>query len=371
MTRTTRKTAIGMGIVIALSGGFVLAASPDDETAPGAAADLSTQSAEMMPRASKSLVLDIADASDRAIAVGERGHVLVSESRSDWRQVEGVPTRSTLTGVATIGNLAWAVGHDGVILHSRDGGLSWMRQRAAPFDPGSDDPRNGAPLLDVFFLDAEHGYALGAYALLLRTDDGGATWGEVALPGGSASAEIDAEDGLDEDDSWIFDEEDTEILEEADPHLNAITRLEDGTLFIVAERGAAFRSRGGDAPWERLTLPYDGSMFGVLALGPRHLLAYGLRGNVQESTDGGDTWQVLDTGTTLSLFGGTMLPGGGVVLVGANGIVLHRRAGSATFEMTTYENANLETPVLSTVQARDGSLLLLAGEKGLDRFQVP
>ena len=57
--------------------------------------------------------------------------MLVSETRSgnDWRQVDGVPTRSTLTAVTTVGNDAWAVGHDGIILHSGDGGLTWQRQR--------------------------------------------------------------------------------------------------------------------------------------------------------------------------------------------------------------------------------------------------
>ena len=55
--------------------------------------------AEPAPLAARSLILDVADGGDRAIAVGERGHVLVSESRrGDWRQVENVPTRSTLTG---------------------------------------------------------------------------------------------------------------------------------------------------------------------------------------------------------------------------------------------------------------------------------
>jgi photosystem II stability/assembly factor-like uncharacterized protein len=63
-------------------------------------------------------MLDFAEGDQRAIAVGERGHVLVSESRSDWRQVEGVPTRATLTAVAAVGDHAWAVGHDGTILHS-------------------------------------------------------------------------------------------------------------------------------------------------------------------------------------------------------------------------------------------------------------
>src|SRR5690606_11195724 len=116
--------------------------------------------AEPAPLATRSLLLDIAEASQRAIAVGERGHVLLSESRHDWRQVEGVPTRATLTAVTTVGDHAWAVGHAQVILHSADGGLSWERQHVDAYDAEDfDDLANGAPLLDVLFLDQQHGLA--------------------------------------------------------------------------------------------------------------------------------------------------------------------------------------------------------------------
>ena len=48
--------------------------------------------------------------------------------------------------------MVWAVGHEGVIVHSEDGGQTWVRQRVAPFDKNSIDLTNGAPLLDVLFL---------------------------------------------------------------------------------------------------------------------------------------------------------------------------------------------------------------------------
>ena len=62
------------------------------------------------------------------VAVGERGHVLVSgdEGRS-WRQAD-VPSRALLTGVFMHdARLGWAVGHDEVVLRTRDGGLTWER----------------------------------------------------------------------------------------------------------------------------------------------------------------------------------------------------------------------------------------------------
>lgn len=345
------------------------------------AQESAAMTSEIMPLAvTRSLLLDIAEGDQRAIMVGERGHILVSESRSDWRQIADVPTRATLTAVAAVGSHAWAVGHDGTILHSADGGLTWSLQRVDVWTkPGEDewdrDPRVGAPFLDVMFTDANNGIAIGAYSLLLKTSDGGANWKPVRLnaPAGEPaedegdSAPVDVND---EDVDWGFSDDDLMLDQETDPHLNGIARTSSGLLFIVAERGSAYRSRDDGQTWERLRLPYDGSMFGVVALGAEHLLAFGLRGNIQESVNGGDTWVAVDSGTTLSLLGGAPLGNGGVIIVGANGVVLKRADGNSPFTLHTYQNKDQETPVLSTVLARGEQTFLVAGEKGFGSYQA-
>lgn len=334
---------------------------------------------EVMPLAARrSVMLDFAETNARAIAVGERGHVLVSESRDDWRQIAAVPVRATLTAVSAVGDYVWAVGHDGVILHSSDGGLTWALQRYEPWTPPANDdealsrdPRFGAPLLDVLFVDEQTGYAIGAYALLLRTSDGGAHWEQVAVStAAAAEAPTPAPAAAGDADNWTFEEDDLELEGEFDPHLNGIARTADGGLFIVAERGAAFRSRDGGTSWERVQLPYDGSMFGLLALGDQHLLAYGLRGNVLESRDGGTSWTVVETGTEISLMGGAALEGGGAVIVGANGVVLRRESADAAFEKATFSNENQETPVLAAALPLGSRSLVVAGERGIGRFQL-
>ncbi len=347
-------------------------------------------SAEPMPLAtSRALVLDLTNGNSRAIAVGERGHVLVSESRSDWRQVEKVPSRSNLTAVTTAGESAWAVGHDGLILFSADGGLTWTVQRQDVWKPMPDDadwdafdPTQGAPLLDVLALNAQQVIAVGAYSLMLRSDDGGQTWTKIdpnAKPVGEAEAA--AEDAADaappadggEDkasDDWTMDADALVLDEEDDPHLNGIARDAAGQLMVVGERAAAFRSRDGGQSWERLSLPYDGSMFGVLALGEGHFLAYGLRGHVQETMDFGDTWVELDTATEATLQGGALTPDGSVFLVGNNGTVLYRAAGAGQFELQTYSDTEQESPVLSNALALENRTVIVAGEKGLGRFQL-
>jgi photosystem II stability/assembly factor-like uncharacterized protein len=340
-------------------------------------------SSEQMPlAATRSLILDITEAASRAVAVGERGEVLVSESRTDWRQVADVPTRSTLTAVSAVGDLVWAVGHDGTIIHSTDGGLTWVSQRRDVLDTSGEaafDPRQGMPLLDILMLSPSHGFAVGAYSQLLRTDDAGATWTFVptgaaseanddSAAADSASDPVAAGEEVGDEDNWTFSEDDLAMDDIAEPHMNAIARTGSGALMIVGERGTAFRSRDAGVSWERIKLPYGGSMFGVLGYEGDHVLAFGMRGHAYESHDLGSTWQEIDTGTDLGLMAGATLREGGFALVGANGIVLTRSDASSAPVSHLYTNAAQETPVLAGVLVRSNRSLVVTGEKGVDGF---
>jgi len=369
------KRVIAQGLAAVLAAVAGPASLHAQEPAPANPAPMS----EMMPLATtRSLILDITEAASRAVAVGERGEVLVSESRTEWRQVPDVPTRSTLTAVSAVGDAVWAVGHDGTIIASRDGGLTWTLQRRDVLDTTSDapfDPRQGVPLLDILMLSPTHGFAIGAYSQLLRTDDGGDTWTFVSTKPAAAAldaAEADAadadQDNVGDEDNWTFSDEDLAMDAIAEPHFNAIARTGSGALFIVGERGTAFRSRDDGKSWERLLLPYGGSMFGVIAYGGDHVVAFGMRGNVYESRDLGDTWEAIDTETELSLMGGAAYGDAGFVLVGANGIVLLRADGDASLQTQIYTNAAQETPVLAGVLVRPNRSLVVTGEKGVDAF---
>ena len=85
------------------------------------------------PLASKSLMLDIIKINDKQlVAVGERGHILLSNDAITWRQAN-VPVRTTLTAVYFVDEShGWAVGHDATILFSQDGGENWVIQQFLP-----------------------------------------------------------------------------------------------------------------------------------------------------------------------------------------------------------------------------------------------
>lgn len=392
----TRRFVAGVGLAAA-----VWIAAPPSTAQTQASDDPMFHSAEVMPMTARSLLLDITSVGDRRVAVGERGNIVVAEGDSGWRQIAGVPTRVTLTAVTAVGERLFAVGHDGVVVRSDDRGETWTLVHANPYVKDSDDTYAGAPFLTTHFLDADNGFVAGAYAQLLRTRDGGKTWSRIDLPESSqadaqaglatgepatdeatAAGRESAEPSADDPDQladgeqsannlWLMDADELTIEEEPDPHLNKIAQLDANTLLMVAERGALFRSSDRGETWTRSTLPYDGSMFGLVVFNPAHVLAFGLRGHVLESTDGGLAWTILPTGSGLSLFGGAALPNAGAVLVGANGEVLHRNTGAEPLKANRYTNEDDENPNLAAIDALDDGSFLVVGDRGVGAYRLP
>ncbi len=241
--------APALACLLVLGAAQTQAQAQDDSTAAPTAdtKPREPRPALMLPLATKGTLLDVAKAGERLVAVGDHGDIVVSDNGNDWRQVES-PVDVMLTRLYFHdAQHGWAVGHDGVILHTEDGGLSWKVQRWVP-DKG--------PLYDVLFLDAQNGLAVGSYASLLHTSDGGQTWTDVSTD-----------------------------IQEPGLHFNAITKLADGTLFIAGERGMMARSADNGATWTMLDSPYKGSMFGALPHGAHGVIAFGLRGNIYITDD--------------------------------------------------------------------------------------
>jgi len=329
------------------------------------------------------MLLDLARADGRIVAVGERGFILYSDDEGEtWTQAE-VPVSVTLTAVTfPTPQKGWAVGHEGTVLHSADGGASWVVQldavavarqevsyaeatvqakteeleqtededllmdlefelEEAQFaleDAAAAVEAGGTtnPFMDVWFADETNGIVVGAYGLIFRTGDGGQSW------------QIWSEE-LDNSDKY---------------HYYGLAALDAQTLFLGGEAGMLFRSLDGGLSWERLDSPYEGSFFGVMALRNdqgAHVLAFGLRGNIFRSDDLGDSWQEVPAQSEATLMGGAILHNGHLMLVGRSGAVLTSEDGGQVFNMITREDRNSYSAVL---QSRSGGTILV-GEGGI------
>jgi photosystem II stability/assembly factor-like uncharacterized protein len=313
-----------------------------------AAVDPGTLSAEPARLATRNLLLDIARAGTRLVAVGERGHVLLSDDDGvKWEQAEAVPTQNLLTGVCFADEKRGiAVGHDEVVLVTSDAGRTWERKRYQP-----DAQR---PLLDVWCGADGRAIAVGAYGAFVVSTDFGATWAAQEFePKPAAGAKPAAE-------TEEFDEG-----ELGDPHLNRIAAASPTRLYIAAEAGHLYRSDDAGASWVELPSPYEGSFFGMTPLAGDAVLAYGLRGNLFRSDDAGASWRRIETDTVAMLNDAVQLPGGGVAIVGLSGVVLVNRNG-ARFELSQQSDRK----GLSAAVALNATSLATVGEAGVKIIPV-
>src|SRR4051812_18066245 len=94
-----------------------------------------------------------------------------------WQQQSPIPTRYNLNAVDMVSATeGWAVGEYATILHTTDGGFTWASQTPAI--------ASSEPVYSVSFVDSLHGVA-GSNNTVLYTSNGGATWSAGSGPVGS------------------------------------------------------------------------------------------------------------------------------------------------------------------------------------------
>lgn len=297
-------------------------------TAPAFAAP--AESSEPAPLAAKSLLLDIAKAGANFVAVGDRGHVLISsDDGKTWSQ-SITPTRAMLTCVSFAdAQHGWAAGHDGVIIATADGGSTWTRQ---------DDTRDlDTVYLDIVFLDASRGFVVGAYGKFLETADGGKTWTPRK----------------------ISDE---------DVHFNRLSHDGGRAFYLAGELGTVLISRDQCRTWTRSPLDYEGSLYGVRPLSGGLLVAYGLRGRIFVSTDDGAAWEPRETEVKTLIMSGTRQREGVVVLAGQGGNFFISRDACRSFRH--WKPDDFGTSIADMAVASDGALIAV-GEAGAVRLKIP
>ncbi|HSH41917.1 MAG TPA: YCF48-related protein [Arenicellales bacterium] len=307
---------------------------------PLAAPAAPPEDAWIMPKAAGSLLVDIADAGGRWVAVGERGHVLISDDARRWTQVEA-PTRVLLTAVSLDDTgLGLAVGHDSTIILSRDFGETWERVHHDPGEP--------APFLDVIIVSERRAVAVGAYGRYAESRDGGQSW-DTRMLEPEAAASDDSGDG----EEFYYDY-----------HLNDIAIADEERWYIAAEAGNLYRSDDGGETWLRLPSPYEGSFLGILPLDRQRVLAFGLQGRLFRSGDAGASWSRIDTGTDAILAAGRLLPDGRVLIGGYAGAVLGPFDPRSAVAATVLGNR----PAVSDLRLLDNGALLTVGDAGVRRW---
>lgn len=320
----------------------------------------------------KAFLNGVAMAGKRIVGVGQLGQIIYSDDGGkSWTQA-GVPVSSDLLAVYfPTAQKGWAVGHDGIVLHSADAGATWNKQfdgraaaqvmeshymgtkncsscHAASGVPSPDKPAGveptglmeeikkfssqgpDKPFLDVWFENENTGYIVGAFSLIFRTDNGGKSW-------------VPLYDRIDNPKRY---------------HLYSIRSVAN-ELYITAEQGTVFKFDQKFGKFAAIKTPYSGTFFGITGK-TGSVVAYGMRGNVFRSQDGGGSWLKVDTGVPAGLVSGTITAAGRIVLVGQGGQVL-----VSNEDGTVFSNVPIEQPTpASAVASVDNGTLALVGPRG-------
>ncbi len=331
--------------------------------------DVLDQPAMKSALSERALINGLGQAGERLVAVGQRGHVLLSDDEGKtWRQAD-VPASSDVVAVSfPTPAEGWAVGHDGIVLHSKDGGATWSRaldgrqigalmvdfykREAASFGDdkratsllqqaesfAAQGPEN--PFLDIAFESPSTGYLVGAFGLIFRTTDGGTTWQPL-----------------------LHATENPKAL-----HLYAVRAI-GGEVYVAGEQGLFLkldRDAPGGGQFKAIELPYKGTLFGIVGT-DRVLIAYGLRGTVLRSTDAGRSWEAVPTGVPVGLTAASIDAKGRIVIASQAGHVLVSTDGGKSFAL-----AKVDKPLPAAAVALAGaSTVVVGGPRGLAARALP
>jgi photosystem II stability/assembly factor-like uncharacterized protein len=253
---------------------------------------------------SAAAILDLAATdADHAWAAGDNGDVLYTTDGGQFWHYVNIPvyeTYFTFHGIDFAdGNNGWVGGEHGALYHSTDGGRTWQPQSAnlnpnqtvwaveavdaqtallaagglyrttdagQTWRPAQLPPGVGAPFMDVFFVSASTGWAVGADRTIARSTDGGATWAAQSSGGSELLYRVSF----------------------ADPN-HGWAGGWNGALFHTTNGGATWQPQDAD-------LPDRTSIMGVQAISAGVAWISGGGGGpdsrpfVKRTTDGGATW---------------------------------------------------------------------------------
>jgi photosystem II stability/assembly factor-like uncharacterized protein len=201
-----------------------------------------------IPGASGLRALAFAD-ENHGLAVGEEGVIVATaDGGRTWERRDG-GTKENLSDIQMVGDEGWIAGFGGVVLHTADGGKTWTRQQTGV----------SLSLEALYFHDARNGWATGWAGLVLHTTDGGNKWQVVKIPGATWS-------------------------------LSSVTFTDAKNGWISGFAGQLFRTKDGGATWEAKATGYSGWLTSV-AFDNQNRGWITTDDGFLTSSDGGETWK--------------------------------------------------------------------------------
>jgi photosystem II stability/assembly factor-like uncharacterized protein len=278
-----------------------------------------------------------------------------------------------LYGCAVTGtNDVWAVGNNGIMLHSVDGGTTWTSIdvpgvtgvsdyfHAVSFNPqgqgwavsqnwaivslsSAGTVKQTSPahvaLEDVASVSLNHAWIVGGSGTILVTADGGTTWTQQTTPANTAP--LDGVAFADLTHGWAVGFNGT-VLATADGgttwtpqtspdsgtsiSINRVACADTQHAWAVDAEGNIFATANGGTTWNK-QYQNNGGLLDVTCTDSKHVWASGVGGSILATMDGGVTWTRQDSRAANSLFGIAFWTPTHGVAVGLQGAVVTTTSG--------------------------------------------
>lgn len=210
-----------------------------------------------------------------------------------------LPEKRKLNALARRAEVVVAVGDDGAVARSADGGKTW--------EAGWTGPKPTA--LNAVFTVGKNIYAAGDHGLVVASKDGGATWEILetktdeplyGIGGSEKDLVVVGRKGtlLRSKDGGAFEAEKSGVTNP----LRAVWASASGDTFVVGDAGTILH-RKGDDPWKPQTSGTNQWLTDVWGRSDKDVFVAGWSGIIMHSADAGATWKKLDSGMSDNLDG--------------------------------------------------------------------
>ncbi len=279
---------------------------------------------------------------DHGWAVGQDGAIIATTDGGETWQAQHSGFQLTIRSVdfQDVQN-GWAVGHLGLILHTTDGGETWTQ--------AGHEVALGLDLIHVSFTSTDSGWIVtDRGGVTLRTTDGGATWNRQFFD--STQARSDAHI-LNDSHSWVsltsggvVSTSDSGESWQLHKGVNQVEIGTSGIYFLDEQRGWIAGWRGKER----------GISSGV------QFVKYLTDGMVAHTTDGGQTWTRVDADTGKFLWDVTFIDAQEGWAVGSSGQTMHTTDGGLTWS----QEPSATTSTLRSITFSDPNTAWAVGENG-------
>ena len=233
----------------------------------------------------------------------------------------------------------WAIGDYGLIVHTRDGGVTWQGQEGGV----------RTNLHGLVCVDDRTALVLGSYGLVLKTTDGGERWTSLI---NATIQDLRSVAAVDTQHAWAVGAKGTIVAtvnggERWQPQMSGTQHDLQGVAFVssthgwaVGDKGTILATTDGGTTWVKQDGRLEESFRSVAFVSQNQGWVIGQTGGVLTTQDGGQTWEMLNRGHRgPALFAGktfftavTFLDAERGWVVGVGGVIYRTRDGGHSWE---------------------------------------